>query len=356
MAKSDPVGQINERADGAVWAKAANMDWKQIRDGNKASGGGAAPAMGAVPMAGASAVQGDANPWSVHQKKYGLDGHLPDPTMHPQHVNIDAEGDIDTKPVMSWVDAVGVPRNSYTSAFHRHRALAHREKIKKATTSAFRTAHAKLKAGMVTAATPKERDAHAVAFIHLTGGHRISDILGMHAMHVATTLPHQGGETPDSGEEMTPTEVAKSSSGDPNSQFRSHMILQHPHGHLYPASHHDAGLADHLRNRVTERAGAPGLFEAGPADVRKALDGAGLEGVDESTIRHHAAMHQAADKLSKLPPVSLEQDYGSGMSQLIANLQQVSDEIGTNFGSSVRPFFGLVRFIGPLKRSGSYRM
>ena len=33
-----------------------------------------------------------------------------------------------------------------------------------------------------------------------------------------------------------------------------------------------------------------------------------------------------------------------------------SQDTGTNFGSSSRPFFGLVRFIGPLKRSGSYRM
>lgn len=341
MAKSDPVGKINERADGAVWAKDANMDWKQIRDGNKAGRSAAAPAVGApspgVAPAGAPGDEANPNPWTVHQKKYGLDGHLPDPTMHPQHVNIDVEGDIDTKPVMSWVDAVGVPRNSYTTAFHRHRSLAQREKIKKIGTDVFRTAHAKLKAGMVTAGTPKERDAHAAAFIHLVGGHRISDILGMHAMHVATTMPHQGGEAPDSGQELVPTEVSKSSSEDPNSQFRSHMVLQHPHGHLYPASHHDEGLADHLRNRVNERASAPSLFEADEKGVRKALDGAGLEGVDEATIRHHAVMHMAADKLSKLAPVSLELDYATGMAQLIANLQQVSDEIGENFGHDPAP-------------------
>ena len=31
-----------------------------------------------------------------------------------------------------------------------------------------------------------------------------------------------------------------------------------------------------------------------------------------------------------------------------------SQEIGTNFGSSLRPFLGLVRFMGVLIRSGSY--
>lgn len=331
MAKKDPAGTINQRADGAVWMKDPQGEgWKQIRDGHGA--GVAAGASGAKISSPAAMAT---NPWTDDQLKYGLDGHLPEETIHPMHVEKDTEGDTDSKPVLQWVDSTGRPRRTYTMAFHRHRALAHHAAIKETGAAAFRTAHAKLKSRMVTAASPKERDAAAAALIHLSGGHRVGDVLGMHAMHTATTLPHQGGEAPDTGD--LDVELAKSATEDPAHQHRVHMMFQHPQGHLYPATQYDEGLAEHLRARVSERAGAPTLFECGPEDVRRELDDAGLPGLEEHTVRHHAAMHIASDKLSKLPKPDLGQDYATGVQQLMANLQQVSDEIAEHFGHEPAP-------------------
>jgi hypothetical protein len=331
MAKTDPVGTINQRADGAVWAKDASMDWKQIRDGKSSKGSSTS-----TPAAG-TAQPGAEHPWAAHQKRYGLDGHLPDQTVHPLHVQTDTEGDIDSKPVMTWTDPTGRPRRTYTMAFHRHRALAARAEVQGHTPATFRTAHTHLKTRMLTADSPRERDAAAVALLHVTGGHRIKDLLGVHAMHVATTLPHTGGEAPDSGKLEEEVNIQKSATSDPTHEHRSHFILQHPHGHLFPTSHHDEGVAAHLQTRVNERSGAPGLFDCGPEHVQKELEGAGLGGASERAVRHHAAMHMAADKLSKLPKVSLDPDYDTGMAALQANLQAVSDEIAEHFGHDPAP-------------------
>lgn len=174
-----PVGSVVRRADGSEWRKDEHgQDFTQL----KAKDVNAAPKM---PQMLASHTPPPAHEgWQAVRKAMKLDGHLPDDTIHPAHVQFDLEGDTDTKPVLTWHDNAGRRRHSYTEEFHRQRALHLKDEVSKAKDN-LEAAHVMLNMGLRATSGTDTGDAYAAAIAHLETGHRIRDLLKMKGAHVS---------------------------------------------------------------------------------------------------------------------------------------------------------------------------
>jgi starvation-inducible DNA-binding protein len=196
MSASQPAGTISQRANGAVWQKPTGnaREWKQLKPPVKGSGASVHQETPPTGAPGESATL----PWATMQEKYALDAHLPPEEVHPQFVDIDAEGDIDTKPVLMWKDQYGADRRTYTQRFHWNRFGQLHEKLKELGES-WLGAHEAL------ASKAKEGDENAmVALLQLKTGHSASDLLSLQPQHthVARDMPaapsgmQKGGKPP----------------------------------------------------------------------------------------------------------------------------------------------------------------
>lgn len=174
-----PVGSVVRRADGSEWRKDEHgQDFTQL----KAKDVNASPKM---PQMLASHTPPPAHEgWQAVRKSMKLDGHLPDDTIHPAHVQFDLEGDTDTKPVLTWYDNAGRRRHSYTEEFHRQRALHLKDEVSKAKEN-LEAAHVMLNMGLRATSGTDTGDAYAAAIAHLETGHRIRDLLKMKGAHVS---------------------------------------------------------------------------------------------------------------------------------------------------------------------------
>lgn len=191
--KADPAGTVRQRADGSVWEKptSTSKEWTQLKDGLNAKTS-RVPGQGGVAEFDSTLEEGDA--WSKAQAQFDLDGHKPTRETHPQHVDIDAEGDIDKKPVLTWKDDKGKDRRSYTKRFHWNRYADTHSKL--------RGAHAliqKAEEHLLNCCEPghPDLDAAMAAFVHMRTGHPVEHLVGLHpeATHVPREMKKSG--TPD---------------------------------------------------------------------------------------------------------------------------------------------------------------
>lgn len=171
-----PAGTIKERADGGVWLKPSSTakEWKQLSAGTGAAG--AKPAAPGIPEA--EPLQDVNGGWLAAQEQYQLDGHLPPPEVHPQNAEIDAEGDIDSKPVIKWKSAEGRDRRTYTQRFHWNRFAGIHE-VSKGSYESIPQNFANLEAAF----DGEGGEAAMAAYVHLKTGQPIAAVSGMHAQH-----------------------------------------------------------------------------------------------------------------------------------------------------------------------------
>lgn len=147
-------------------------------------GGGALRPQGESPPEGPPG-ESVGRPWGAVQAKYALDAHLPTEETHPQFVELDAEGDIDTKPVLLWKDQGGVSRRTYTQRFHWNRFGDTHEKLKELGNrwpAAHDTLAERASGGCENA---------MVALLQLKTGHSAADLITLRPeqVHVARGLP-----------------------------------------------------------------------------------------------------------------------------------------------------------------------
>lgn len=209
--KADPAGTIRQRADGSVWEKPTSKakEWTQVKDGVNSTGT-RVPGQGGIPDLGDPS---EADYWTKAQDHYDLDGHKPSKETHPQHVDIDAEGDIDKKPVLMWKDDKGNDRRSYTKRFHWNRYSQVHEKTRDAA-DAMAKAHEYL--ASCCGSDHPDREAAMAASVHLKTGRPINDVLTLHpeATHVARKLKKSGasdlmkGQTTDKLREILTASMA----------------------------------------------------------------------------------------------------------------------------------------------------
>lgn len=300
---------VRTRADGSVWQKPAaeGAEWVQLQDG-KGPGPGPGGAADEVLEAGPPGAA-----WSQVAKDNQLDGHVPEEVIHPLHVDHDLDGDTDTKPVLSWVDSVGAPRHSYTQRFHYNRAALAHPAIA-AARPLILAAHAGLEAEL----TGPHAAAAALGLAHLRTGHDLEDL-------ALADVYHNREQDLDVAMSEKRLAVFRSHTADATHPDKVHYAVRHRRGHTILAPTHHAGLADHH---------AAGGGHSTPDDARALLESHGVTPGVSRHVRSHALYHQAADLLSKMPPVALNRQ---GLVQLHANVTAVSDHIAEQYGHHPAP-------------------
>lgn len=313
MSKRLPAGTIRQRSDGSVWSKptSTSKEWTQVKDGTAGSGStkGQASKVAEGPSAPEEEVQ---LPWRSAQARYGLDGHLPPEEVHPQHVTIDTEGNIDAKPVLMWKDAYGASRRTYTENFHWNRYGEHHT-AQKATWDDLQLAHQNLR----DLASEGSQVAMA-ALVALQTGRSPEDVCDLHHERVQPVSEgvEKGGDT-----------------GDRTHPDRVHLTFQHAKGHAYTTSLLDPVLSKHASGVKASPDEDGRVFKASPEEVRGLLAEHKLD-PDDSLVRHHVATNLAVDMLSKTEPAKLDTH---GIEALRATLQEISDKLAAHFGHDPAP-------------------
>lgn len=305
--KKMPTGVVTTRADGAQWQKQEEPGkgpWRQVKDGSKNTQGRAKQnQMEAGEGMATEDLRGAELGYQLLRSKYDLDGHLPPNELHPDHVAVDTDGDMDSKPVLSW-EQEGKKRNSYTVNFHQRRHRQTFAELKKAM-PALREAPDKLMK-MCKSCGPEDKDRYLAAYSVVKSGHTPDQLLGVQRGHVGMGR------------------LAKSK------KAKTRIALQHAQGHMFQWEPDTDELATHYMSKSSHAPTAP-LFGCTHDCVRTALEEAGLGGISMSTIRAHVATRMAADFLSKAPKVKVD-SYGAGMNKVAANIMAASNRVGAHFG------------------------
>lgn len=308
--KKMPTGVVTTRSNGAQWQKQeepGKSPWKQVgkRDKNK-QGYAKQNQMEAGEGMATEELKGAELGYQLLRSKYDLDGHLPPNELHPDHVAVDTDGDMDSKPVLSW-EHEGKKRNSYTVNFHQRRHRQTFAELKKSL-PALREAPDKLMK-MCKSCGPEDKDRYLAAYSVVKSGHTPEQLLGVQRGHVGMGRMAKSGKA------------------------RTRIALQHSQGHMFQWEPDTDEVAAHYMSKSSHAPTAP-LFMCGPDCVRTALEEAGLGGISVSTIRAHVATRLAADFLSKAPKVKVDA-YGAGMNKVAANLMAASNRVGAHFGHDV---------------------
>lgn len=309
MAKRAPVGTESQRADNSIWKK-LDTGWKQLQDGDNTG----RSKFRLTSDAESASPEAKPSQWAKMKQQYDLDGLIPDESVSPEHVEIDVEGDIDTKPVLKWKNAAGKVMKSYTRAFHTQRAYALHKECGKY--------HSQIMKAMDTleGLMNKQDAGAATAYASMVTGHR---------PNVFTSL------TPDKMRvyrgEMKKSHtldyfIEKADTRDSMHPNRFHFMVEHPSQGAFIANVYDPALADYAANG--------GSF----AEPTEAFATVGLKDVDFSVIRAHANMRLAADAMSKTAPVKMDDaDFHQGMSSVNQVIMNVSDAVARNYGHRAAP-------------------
>jgi hypothetical protein len=309
MAKRAAVGTESTRADNSIWKK-LDSGWKQLQDGDNNS----RSKFKQTPGEAAPESPAQAGLWSRMKEQYDLDGHIPDDAIAPEHVEIDVEGDIDTKPVLKWKNHAGKTMKSYTRAFHTQRAYAlHKEcgKHHDAIMKAMDTLE-----GLMN----KQDAGAATAYASMVTGHRPSVFTSL----TPDKMRVYRGEVKKS--HSLDYFIEKADSRDAMHPNRFHFMVEHPSQGAFIANVYEPSLANYAANG--------GSF----AEPTEAFATVGLKDVKFNVIRAHANMRLAADALSKSAPVKMDDaDFHQGMSAVNQTIMNVSDAVARNYGHRSAP-------------------
>lgn len=306
MTKRLPAGVITTRADGSQWQQPAEpgAEWKQVRDGDKTPQSRAKPSQ--VEGVG-GALNSGAVGHRLLRSKYDLDGFLPPDELHPDHVAVDTDGDMDGKPVLSWSHE-GRERRSYTTNFHqrKHRhtfAAMQQHKV------ALSRAPGKL-LELYRDAPDGDKDRYLAAHVIAAHGHTPDQVLAIQRGHVASSL-RKGGKR------------------------KMSVLLQHAGGKVFQWESTSPELSDHYMSR-TDRSPTSPMFLCGPDCISSALDEVGLGEVPMPVIRAHAQARMAVDLLSKAKRVRLD-SLGAGLDKVRGAITDASQKIAEYYGHEQAP-------------------
>jgi hypothetical protein len=308
MARAAQINTVTQRADDSIWKKIDNNTWKQLQDGHNTN---APKAPSRTP--GATAGEQPKGEWGKLREKYDLDGHLPDSSVAPEHVEIDTEGDIDTKPVLKWRDASGKVRKSYTRTFHLQRSYALHKACRDHSDAIFAAmdkAEEMVKAG---------DDGAATAYAALLTGHRPKVFQSVTPDRVRVYRDQQLEKS------FVDELIEKADTRDPRHPNRVHVMYDHPHQGAAISSFYDATLADHIA-----RGGSFG-------DPGAVMDALGMSGIDFGVVRHHANLRMAADNLSKTPYPEYGIDFESWNNGAMSVVGGLSAGIAAHYGHGPAP-------------------
>jgi hypothetical protein len=309
MAKRVPIGTESQRADNSIWKK-LDGGWKQLQDGDN-TGRSKFRLTSEEESSGSESKLGQ---WAKMKDEYDLDGHLPDESIAPEHVEIDVEGDIDSKPVLKWKNHAGKAMKSYTRAFHTQRAYAlHKEcgKHHDAIMKAMDTLE-----GLMN----KQDAGAATAYASMVTGHRPSVFTSL----TPDKMRVYRGEVKKS--HSLDYFIEKADSRDAMHPNRFHFMVEHPSQGAFIANVYEPSLANYAANG--------GSF----AEPTEAFATVGLKDVKFNVIRAHANMRLAADIMSKSAPVKMDDaDFHQGMSAVNQTIMNVSDAVARNYGHRSAP-------------------
>lgn len=297
------------RADGAQWQKLAQpgqSKWKQVRDGDKKPQSYAK----ANPIEGAGGALDDVTTsalgYKLTQAKYDLDGFMPPDELHPDHVDVDEDGDIDNKPVLSWTHE-GRENRTYTMNFHQRK---HRQQFAALQQHAESLGKASAKLGDLYQQAPaNDRDRYLVAQLVVETGHSPDQLLALQHGHVGRSL--QKGKA------------------------KMRVLMPHASGTVFNWDTGHEGLRSHYTERKDRSPTSP-LFSCGPDCVASALDEAGLGDVPVSVMRAHAQARMATDMLAKSKRYKLD-GFGAGLDKVRGNIIEASNKIAQAYGHPIAP-------------------
>lgn len=305
MTKRLPAGVITTRADGSQWQQPAEpgAEWKQVRDGDKTPQSRAKPSQ----VEGVGGATAGAVGHRLLRSKYDLDGFLPPDELHPDHVSVDTDGDMDGKPVLSWAQE-GRERRSYTTNFHqrKHRhtfAAMQQHKV------ALSQAPGKL-LDLYRSAPEGDKDRYLAAHIIAAHGHTPDQVLAIQRGHVASSLRK-------------------------GSKRKMSVLLQHAGGKVFQWESSTPELSHHYIGR-TDRSPTSPLFLCGPDCISSALDEVGLGEVPLPVIRAHAQSRMAVDLLSKAKRVRID-SLGAGLDKVRGAITEASQKIAEYYGHEQAP-------------------
>jgi hypothetical protein len=305
--KKMPHGVVTTRADGAQWQKQEEPGkgpWKQVKDGDKTPKSRAKQnQMEAGEGTASEDMSGAKLGYQLLRSKYDLDGHLPPDELHPSHVNVDTDGDMDSKPVLSWEHA-GKKRNSYTVNYHQRRHRQTFAELKKAM-PALREAPSKLMA-LYKECGPEDKDRYMAAHAVVTTGHTPEQVLGIQRGHVGMGRMMKSGKA------------------------KVKVAMSHASGHMFQWEPQTPEFVEHYMKGAERSPTAP-MFTCSGDCVRTAMEQVGLASVPVSIMRSHVATRIAADALSKAPKVKID-SYGAGMNKAASNIMMASNKVGAHFG------------------------
>lgn len=308
MSKALQVNTVTQRADQSVWKKIDANNWKQIQDGRPSGAAKAPSTVGAQPAGQVTETE-----WDRLRAKYDLDGHVPDTSVPPEHVSIDVEGDIDTKPVLKWKDAAGNTRKSYTRAFHVQRGYQLHKACKEHSQAIFAALDA------AEELVRQGDDGAATAYAALLTGHRPKVFMGAAPERVRV---YRGAElTKGTVDDL----IEKADTRDPKHPNRVHVMYDHPRQGAAVSSFYDQTLADHLA-----RGGSFG-------DPSAVMDALGMSAIDFGVVRQHANLRMTADYLSKTPYPNYGTDFESWNQGAQTTIADMSTAVATHYGHSAPP-------------------
>jgi hypothetical protein len=313
MAKKAAEGTVTVRADDSVWQNQSGVKggWKQIKDGRNTTPGSTSRYL-ANPDEKTSTPDGY---WEKFQKKHQLDGWLPAPEIPVESVDVDLEGDIDSKPVLTWRSADGTLQHSFTRAHHLRRNKQVMSELGKHwddLDAAFQDYEAKAQQGDGEAAT------------------LLATLLTGHDPEVFSSL------TPDRMRIYRDTEVAKSmtlevedddsleksDTRSPRNPNRVHFAFDHPYSGLVTTSLYSKTLAD---------------FASGGGVFSPLEEGKQYVAVSPHARRQYAIMNQAADVIAKEAPMEFGGDFKTDLQGVRGQLSTVSGELAKRMGHPAPP-------------------
>jgi hypothetical protein len=306
MTKRLPAGVITTRADGSQWQAPADpgAEWKQVRDGDNTPQTHARPSrIEGVGGGGAAGAGG----YALMRSKFDLDGFMPPDELHPDHVSVDTEGDMDGKPVLSWAHE-GKERRSYTMNFHQ-RKHRHTFSAMQQHKVALSRAPQKL-LELYRAAPDGDKDRYLAAHVIAAHGHTPDQVLAVQRGHAARTLRKAG-------------------------KPKLNVLLQHAGGRMFQWETSTPELSDHYMSQADRSPTSP-MFLCGPDCINTALDEVGLGGVPLPVIRAHAQSRMAVDLLSKAKRVRID-SLGAGLDKVRGAIAEASQKIAEYYGHAQAP-------------------
>jgi len=307
MSKQLPSGVQTQRADGSVWQKPASPDaknWKQIKDGDKPPQSEARPAQ--VEGVGGAA---DANTLGnrLLASKYDLDGFSPSDAIHPSHVSVDTDGDMDGKAVATWDDEEGNANRSYSKNFHQRK---HRHTFAAMQQNKVALSYAPSELlRLYNEAPDGDKDRYLAAHIVAEHGHSVEQVLSIQRGHVGTSVRKGRGGLP--------------------------ILLNHASGRQFTWESKSPELKAHVTARSSQSPTGP-LFHCGPDCISSALSEVGLGDVPVPTIRAHAQAKMAVDLLSKTKRVRID-SMGSGIDKVRGSIAEASQVMAEFYGHRQSP-------------------